>query len=171
MSRCNLYFFRLGVNLLFSKNFCGRFRANTLWWHKVHPTNVATCTPISLFPLKFTIRFIWIPSYIVRRSISYAGFFNIMQNHMIYVQNFTLIKSTSVWILSPFTSGIPNPTYKTFQITNISHFHWYRLSSLCLHAFTKADMWTGFNLLYQRRRFFTGWFSQVRGGANTCNCN
>jgi hypothetical protein len=45
-------------------------------------------------------------------------FFNIMQNHMIYIQNFTMIKSTDVRILSPCTGGIPNPTYKTL-------IHWY----------------------------------------------
>jgi hypothetical protein len=63
----------------------------------------------ALFPLKFTIQFIWILSYIVRRSISYAFVLNIMQKHMLYVQSFTLIKSTGAKISLTGAGGIPIP--------------------------------------------------------------
>jgi hypothetical protein len=39
-----------------------------------------------------------------------------MQKHVLYVQSFTLIRSTGVWISSPGTGGIPNLATKLIGI-------------------------------------------------------
>jgi hypothetical protein len=40
---------------------------------------------------------------------------NIMQKHMLYVQSFTLIKSTGAKISSTGTGGIPSPTVQNIH--------------------------------------------------------
>ena len=91
-----------------------------------------------LFPLNFTFRFIWIFSYIVRRNISYSLLFNMMQNRMVYVQSFALIKSTGVRIYGPGTVGISIPTAK-HSFTGVFRKTSFRRTLLRLIDLTDTD--------------------------------
>jgi hypothetical protein len=71
----------------------------------------------ALLTLKFTIRFIWILSYNVRRSISNAFSWIWKNPYNLYAQ-FHSILIYRRFNLSPDAGGIPNSTNKTF-------IHWY----------------------------------------------
>jgi hypothetical protein len=58
----------------------------------------------------------------VQRAISYAFVLNIMQKHVLYVQSFTLIKSTGARISSAGTGGIPSPTVQNIHSLTIKEY-------------------------------------------------
>jgi hypothetical protein len=77
-------------------------------------------------------------------------FLNVMQKDMLYVQSFTLIKSTGVSILSPGTQtgGIPSPTVQNIHYRHMSLV--YFRSARLTHRY---DFWIspiGMNLRLRR---------------------
>jgi hypothetical protein len=71
-------------------------------------------------------------------SISYAFVLDIMQKHILYVQSFTLIKSTGARI-STGTGGIPSPTVQNIHSLTgifIDICLWYILEVHDLHNAT-----------------------------------